>query len=74
LLHKYSANIQALSKFQAGLCKLPVEDESNLVISVFIVITAVAVSVILVRLASKIFVTHDIGLEDYIIVFALVST
>jgi hypothetical protein len=66
--------IPALSKFQAGLCKLPIEDESNLVISIFIVITVVAVSTIFVRLASKTFLTHDIGLEDYIIVFALVST
>jgi fatty-acid desaturase len=66
--------IPALSKFQAGICKLPIEDKSNLVISIFIVITSVGVSVIFVRLASKTFVTHDIGLEDYIIVLALVST
>ena len=64
---------EALSKFQSGVCKSPFQNRSQLIVSVFVVITAVALVFVIVRFFSGIFWGNKLGLEDWVIAGALVS-
>lgn len=62
-----------LSKFQANLCHLPIQDRSGLVSDVFIAVTAVTAFMVIARVTSKFFKGSEVAPEDWIIVAALVN-
>jgi hypothetical protein len=64
---------EALSKFRAEICKLPFQDRSQLIVSVFIAVTVLASMAIIARLFSRATKGNRLGLEDWIIAAALVG-
>jgi hypothetical protein len=64
---------EALSKFQSGVCKNPFENRSQLIVSVFVAITAVASVFVIARFFSGTFWGNKLGLEDWVVAGALVS-
>jgi hypothetical protein len=62
-----------LSKFEANLCHLPIQDRSGLIVSVFITATTVTSVIVTARVSSKLLSSNAIALEDWIIDAALVN-
>lgn len=73
LLHMIFLIQEALSKFQADLCKSPFRNRSQLIVSVFVAITAVATVFVAARFVSGTLWGYKLGLEDWIVAAALVS-
>jgi hypothetical protein len=63
-----------LAKVQANTCHLPHENRSAVLITVAATIFAVTFVFVALRMVSRIRATNTIGLDDWIIVLALVST
>jgi hypothetical protein len=66
--------VTVLAKVQASSCHLPHENRSAVIITVAAAIFALTFVFIALRIISRIWATSTIGLDDWIIVLALVST
>ncbi|KAG4430400.1 hypothetical protein IFR05_014120 [Cadophora sp. M221] len=61
-----------LAKFQAGVCKAPFQNQSQTIVSVFVVITAVASVFVAARLVHGNLRGNKLGLEDWIVTGGLI--
>jgi hypothetical protein len=61
-----------LAKFQANICKAPIQDRSHIIVSVFIAIVTVSAVMIFLRFVNGSLKGNRVGLEDWTSLAALV--
>ena len=71
-LHLLYSNCLVVSKVQAATCKLANPDRSTELIAITATLLAFAFVVVILRLVSRTWVSSMIGIDDWMIILALV--